>query len=106
MRDFAEKMIEAARELGKLHVADRMTIHGISGKVDKVYYADNVTFYFANLAQKAEEAFAYDTSNLSKNIGLEISGLIGFTTLGQLTMRIDYRDGLVKFDYNPHRGYR
>jgi predicted aspartyl protease len=97
---------ETARELGKLHVDDRMTIRGISGKVDKVYYADNVTFHFANLAQKAEEAFAYDTSNLSKNIGLEISGLIGFTTLGQLTMHIDYRDGLVKFDYNPNRGYR
>jgi predicted aspartyl protease len=97
---------EAARELGKLHVEDRMTIHGISGKVDKVYYADNVTFHFANLAQKAEEAFAFDTSNLSKHIGLEVSGFIGITTLAQLTMHIDYRDGLVKFDYNPNRGYR
>jgi predicted aspartyl protease len=97
---------EAARELGKLHVDDRMKIHGISGKVDKVYYAEDVTFYFANLSQKAPEAFAYDLSNLSKNTGLEISGFIGFTTLNQLTMRIDYRDGLVKFDYNPNRGYR
>jgi hypothetical protein len=97
---------ETARELGKLHLADRMTIHGISGKVDKVYYAENVTFNFANLAQKADEAFAFDTSNISKNVGLEIAGFIGFTTLGQLTMRIDYRDGLVKFDYNPNRGYR
>ena len=96
---------EAARELGKLHVEDRMTIHGISGKVDKVYYADNVTFHFANLAQKADEAFAFDTSNLSKHTGLEVSGFIGITTLAQLTMHIDYRDGLVKFDYNPNRGF-
>jgi predicted aspartyl protease len=96
---------EAARELGKLHEDDRMRVRGISGKVDKVYYADNVTFHFANLAQKAEEAFAFDTSNLSKSIGLEVSGFIGYTTLAQLTMHIDYRDGLVKFDYNPNRGF-
>lgn len=96
---------ETARELGKLHVEDRMTIRGISGKVDKVYYAENVTFNFANLAQKADQAFAYDTSNISKHVGLEVAGFIGFSTLSQVTMRIDYRDGLVKFDYTPNRGY-
>jgi hypothetical protein len=31
--------------------------------------------------------------------------LIGATTLGQVTMHIDYRDGLVKFDYDRNRGY-
>jgi hypothetical protein len=37
---------------------------------------------------------------------MEISGFIGATTLSQCTIHIDYRDGLVKFDYNPLRGYR
>ncbi len=96
---------ETAREIGKLHTAEHMTIRGISGKVDKVYYADNVTFYFANLSQKADEAYAFDTSNISKHVGLDVSGFIGFTTLNQLTIHIDYRDGLVKFEYNPNRGY-
>lgn len=27
-------------------------------------------------------------------------------TLGQLRVKIDYRDALVKFDYDPKRGYR
>jgi hypothetical protein len=33
-----------------------------------------------------------------------VSGLIGANTLAQPTMHIDYRDGLVKFDYDPSRG--
>jgi hypothetical protein len=48
---------------------------------------------------------AFDTSRLSKDLGLDVSGLIGITALGQTTMSIDYRDGLVKFAYDAHRGY-
>jgi hypothetical protein len=36
---------------------------------------------------------------------MEISGFIGYTALGQLTISIDYRDGLVKFTYDSKRGY-
>jgi clan AA aspartic protease (TIGR02281 family) len=97
---------EAAREVTKLRGDDRMTVHGISGKVEKVYSADNVTFYFASLAQPGRDVVSFDISNISKGTGLEVSGLIGATTLGQLTMHIDYRDGLVKFDYDPKRPYR
>jgi hypothetical protein len=39
----------------------------------------------------------------SKDAGLDISGLIGNTTLQGLTMRIDYRDGLVKLIYDPKK---
>jgi clan AA aspartic protease (TIGR02281 family) len=93
---------EAAREVTKLHSNDTIKVTGISGEVKKVYSADNVTFYFASLAQKAVNVVSIDTSNLSKGDGLEISGLIGANTLDQLTMHIDYRDGLVKFDYKPN----
>jgi tetratricopeptide (TPR) repeat protein len=95
---------EAAREVTKLHGNGTVAaVKGISGKEEKVYQADNVTFYFANLAQAGTNVVSFDTSNLSKSEGLEISGLIGANTLGQLTMHIDYRDGLVKFDYDPNR---
>ena len=96
---------EAAREVTKLRADDTIIVHGISGKVEKVYSADHVTFYFANLSQPGRDVVSFDISNISKDTGLEISGLIGATTLGQLTMHIDYRDGLVKFDYDPSRGY-
>ena len=97
---------EAAREVTKLHSEDSLTIKGISGKVEKVYAADHVTFRFANLRQTANGAIAFDTSNISKHLGTEISGFIGITTLQQLTVKIDYRDALVKFEYDPNRGYR
>jgi predicted aspartyl protease len=96
---------QVAREVTKVRANDYMTVTGLSGKVEKVYTADDIKFAFANISQKTENAVAFDTSSLSKSIGLEISGLIGITTLGHLTITIDYRDGLVKFDYAEHRGY-
>ena len=43
----------------------------------------------------------FDLHGLSKDLGTEISGLIGFATLKKMTITIDYRDGLVGFDYKP-----
>jgi predicted aspartyl protease len=97
----------AAREVTKVHTDDSgMEVRGVSGKVEKVYSADNVTFRFANLSQKVDRVVALDTSRISKDLGLEVSGFIGATTLELVTMHIDYRDGLVKFDYDPNRGYK
>jgi hypothetical protein len=81
-------------------------VEGINGKVEKVYSADELTFYFAHLSQKVYRVASFDTSRISKSINMEISGLLGATTLDLLTIHIDYRDGLVKFDYDPNRGYR
>jgi len=96
---------EAAREVSKLH-SDDSKVKGISGEVHKVYTTDDITFRFAHLSQHAYGVYSFDTSHISKNTGLEISGFIGANTLKMLTIHIDYRDGLVKFDYDPNRGYR
>lgn len=97
---------QAAREITKVHSDDRIHIKGISGQVEKVYTADEVTFRFAHLSQKVRDAITFDTSRISKSAKMEISGFIGASTLNQLTIHIDYRDGLVKFDYDSNRGYR
>ena len=96
---------EVAREVTKVHTENNYNVRGISGKVDKVYFADEIRFKFANLAQKVQNVVSFDTSHLSKDLGMDIGGLIGITAIGQTTMSIDYRDGLVKFAYDPHRGY-
>lgn len=96
---------ETARELTKVHADASTTIRGISGKVDKVFQADKVIVQFANVRQENDDIYAFDTSRISKNAGMEISGFLGFTTLRLLTIHIDYRDGLVKFDYDQNRGY-
>lgn len=97
---------EAAREVTKVHNDSSMEVRGISGKVEKIYSADNITFRFAHLSQEAHGVVAFDTSRISKDAGMEISGFLGATTLNQLIIHIDYRDGLVKFDYDPKRGIK
>jgi predicted aspartyl protease len=97
---------QAAREVTNVSREYDYDVQGISGKVEKVYTASEVTFNFANLSQKVHEVVAFDTSRISKHSDMEISGFIGATTLNLLTIHIDYRDGLVKFDYDPNRGYR
>lgn len=95
----------AAREVTKVHSDDNLQVKGISGDVKKVFLADKITFRFAQLSQKADGVVAFDTSRLSKNAGLELSGFLGASTLNHLTIHIDYRDGLVKFDYDPKHDY-
>ena len=97
---------EVAREVTKVHSQDHIVVHGVSGKVDKVYTADSITFKFANIAQKVNDVVAFATPGLSKNLNMEVAGFIGITALGQMTISIDYRDGLVKFAYDANRGYR
>jgi predicted aspartyl protease len=96
---------EVAREVTKVHAAD-IKVHGISGQVDKVYTADNITFQFANVSQKVQDVVAFATPSISKSLNMEISGFIGYTALSQMTIDIDYRDGLMKFSYDPNRGFR
>lgn len=96
---------QAAREVTKVHSGAPVNVEGLNGRVDKLYLADQITFRFAQLSQKVEGVVAFDTSKISKAEGMEISGFLGATTLERLTIHIDYRDGLVKFDYDPKRNY-
>jgi predicted aspartyl protease len=97
---------EVAREVTKVHSDDTVKVHGISGKVDTVYRADSITFRFANISQKVEDVVAFATPAISKNLNMEVSGFIGYTALAQMTISIDYRDGLMKFSYDPTRGFK
>jgi predicted aspartyl protease len=94
-----------ARTISKVHEDDRMQVRGLSGKIDKVYYADLIDVRFANMEQKVIDAVAFENPAISRSVGVEVSGFLGATTLRQLTITIDYRDGLVHFGYDANRGY-
>ena len=68
-----------------------------------MYSADNITFAFAKVSQTIRDVPSFDTSKVSKDEGIEISGFLGARTLELTTIHIDYRDGLVKFDYDPKK---
>ncbi|HEX7962316.1 MAG TPA: aspartyl protease family protein [Terriglobales bacterium] len=94
---------DAAREVTKVHSDSRMQIRGLSGTVKNVYSADKAVIQFSHFSQENQDLVAFDLSKISKHTGTEVSGILGFAMLRMLTMKIDYRDGLVDFDYDAKR---
>lgn len=80
-----------------------MQVHGVSGSVKNVYSADKFTLQFGRYRQKNLDAVSFDFSNLNKKTGTEVSGVLGFATWRLMEVKIDYRDGLVDFLYDPAR---
>jgi hypothetical protein len=89
----------AAREVAKVSRDDSVGIRGIQGEVDKVYEAGKFTLAFANLRLDSPSMTAIDTTKLSHDDRVEVSGLIGAPALTQLVLHIDYRDNLVWCEY-------
>jgi hypothetical protein len=97
---------KAAAAVTKIHGDDNMSIHGIGGTVKKVYYANDIGVRFGHLEQKNARMTVFDLGGVSRGVGTEISGMLGEDTLGVLVIHIDYRDGLMKFEYSANRGYQ
>ncbi len=93
----------AARIVTKVSSDDRIKIKGLSGEVNKVYSADKATLRFANILQPNLEMATIDLSKLCKNLGIEVSGFLGYPIFRLVEMKIDYRDGLVQFTYDPNK---
>ncbi len=93
----------AAREVTKVKTNYDDHIRGISGEVNKVYQTGKFRIQFANLYQKVDSMTSIDTTKLSHDTGVEISGFLGAPILFRLAVHIDYRDNLMKFDYDPNR---
>jgi tetratricopeptide (TPR) repeat protein len=93
---------DAAREVTKVHGDSDTIIKGLSGSVKKVYETGAVVLEFGSLRQKNEDMVAFDLSHLSRDVGTEVSGTLGFAMLNLLKLKLDYRDALVKFEYIPN----
>jgi predicted aspartyl protease len=91
----------AAREITKVRGDSDTIVTGISGAVNKVYSADKAILQFGHLRQENQDLIAFDLTSVSESAGTEISGTLGFTLLRLLNIKIDYRDGLVDFEYKP-----
>jgi tetratricopeptide (TPR) repeat protein len=94
---------EFAREITKVRDEEELRVKGISGYVQKVYSADKASLAFAHIRQQNEDTVTFDLSNISRHTGTEISGILGYATMAILELKIDYRDGLVDFVYDPKR---
>lgn len=61
------------------------------------------TLSFAGVTLKETPIYPFDTTRFTDDTGMEVSGMLGLKTLSRMTVHIDYRDGLVKFDFDPAR---
>ena len=94
---------DAAREVTKVHADDGGRVRGLSGDVNHVAGTDSLFIQFAGVRQQIAQGLnAIDTSQMSRGLGVEISGFIGYPILHQLVIQIDYRDDLVHVSYSPH----
>jgi predicted aspartyl protease len=93
----------AAKGYVKVHRDEETIIKGLSGRVNNVYFTGDVTLTFGHFQQKRYDLAALDLTDLSNDVGTEVSGTLGFNMLYLLEMKIDYRDQLVEFSYDPNR---
>jgi len=93
----------AAEEVTKVHGDPRTIVKGISGSVKNVYRADKAVIQFGHLRQENQDLIAIDLTHVSDRTGTEVSGVLGFAMLRLLDIKIDYRDALVDFSYDPKR---
>jgi predicted aspartyl protease len=95
----------AAREVTHVSSDSDMRVKGINGEVKNVMEAETVSITFAGVRQITPGMTSYDSTLLARGAGVEISGLIGFPTLRELVISIDYRDNLVHVVYDPKKGF-
>ena len=91
--------LNTAKAVTNVHNEEQLRVEGLNGKVKKVYNADQATLTFARLRQPAKDILVLDLKGLSDDLGTEVGGILGFTTLRFLDIKIDYRDGLVWMDH-------
>ena len=90
---------DMAAEVGKLDRDEKLGLRGINGQVADIYQTGNLYLQFAGFRQKNLGMTSFDMWPQSRGIGTEISGFLGLPVLSLFTITIDYRDGVVKFDY-------
>ncbi|HEX9121192.1 MAG TPA: retropepsin-like aspartic protease, partial [Terriglobales bacterium] len=93
--------LRAGRQVSKVGSENRQRVRGLSGEVNKVYSSAKATLVFGHLRQENLDIITLDLSAVSRRIGTEVSGFLGFGMLHQLDLKLDYRDGLVDFKYDP-----
>jgi predicted aspartyl protease len=88
-----------ARLSTKVYGNSYLRVRGVSGEVNKVFEAENAMLEFATFRQRNLGLTSFDLNNSTDHIPVRKSGIFGFPLLYMFRLTIDYRNGLVKFDY-------
>ncbi|MBV8551087.1 MAG: aspartyl protease family protein [Acidobacteriaceae bacterium] len=88
-----------ARLSTKIHGNEYMRVHGISGEVKDVFEADKAVIRFAVYRQRNIGLTAFNLNNSPYHEEVRMDGILGLPVLSLFRLTLDYRNGLVKFDY-------
>jgi len=86
-----------AKSAGELQES-KNRVSGIGGEISRVAVLPNANLKFSESAGQKRDLMVFDRDQLSRQLGTEVSGFIGFDVLSHLKIRIDYRDGHVDFE--------
>jgi hypothetical protein len=88
-----------ARLSTKVYGNSNTRIRGVSGDVKNVFEADKAVLQFAHYQQSNLGLIAFNLNNNPDHQEFRMSGILGIPVLSLFRLTIDYRNGLVKFDY-------
>lgn len=93
---------EYVAKLEKLTEERYYRVKGLRGEAAQVFSADDLTLQFVGFRQMNQRLIANNMANLGGEV--QLSGLLGLPILRWFTLHIDYRDGLVGFEYHEPTG--
>ena len=89
---------ELAHSLSNLKIDFTNPLPTKSGSTAQVY-RDTFDFQFANLAfNQQRRILEFEPTAIDRSAGFDVGGMLGFDMLHLLTLELDYRDGMVRFD--------
>jgi hypothetical protein len=88
-----------ARLTTKVHGNDYLQIKGVSGNVKEVFEADKAVLRFSRFRQQNLGLTSFNLNNAPEHQEVRMDGILGFQILPLFRLTLDYRNGLVNFDY-------
>ncbi len=88
-----------ARLSTKVRSDYRTRVRGVSGEVNSVFEADKAELQFSHFQQSNLGLIAFNLNNQPEHQEVRMAGVLGMPVLVMFRLTIDYRNGLVNFDY-------
>ena len=88
-----------ARLSTKIHGDSWVKVRGVSGDVKNVFEADKAELQFGRFRQRNLGLTAFDLNNAPEHQEVRMAGVLGYPVLALFRLTLDYRNGLVNFEY-------
>jgi tetratricopeptide (TPR) repeat protein len=91
---------DVAAQVGKVKADNHVQFKGVQGKTRQVYEIENAVLEFAGIRQRnAQGVTVFDGNDFNIDVGTDLGGMLGARALIYLSTTIDYRNGLIKFEF-------